>query len=442
MTIILAVCIIDGSCGAFLFMELRGFFSDRMCQRAGEYVDRIHDQVQVDYQVLQTYARMISGGDLANREEFAAILKDSNAMDEFVSIAYYSRDGSGIAVADDEAKAISLDNEPEEKKKSIERALNGEENVSGIYQEQGYDVFLCAVPVCRDGVVQGAMTADSRIWVLADLVNELDSEYADGSAFIINQNGEMLVRPEESVFVPAIDSILQEPFSTTAEDRVKLKEAMKEERIYNFSFSYGKEMYEAVVYPVGINQWSFFSVNSLNNGIDFIHVVVGIVAGAFSIVLIIICLMLYHGYKIDRENISRLIHMAHYDEVTKALNFRRFQQLVEEELRKDPNGCIVALNIHRFKFINEIFGREAADRLLCFVKRNLEENLKDNEILCRESADSFYIFLRETDRIEIGRRMHAMMEKITKTPVSYNKTYRLMLYCGCAVTDEKKKFIR
>ena len=402
-------------------------------------MERIHDQIQLDYQMLQTYAQTVSGGDLADREEFAAILRSSNAMNEFVSMEYYSKDERGIVAEDDQVRITGLNDETEEKQKCIRKALKGEKNISGIYEVQGHDVFLCAVPVRRDGVVQGAIAASSQIWVLSDIVNELDREYDEGSAFIINQEGQMLVRPEEPLFDPGIHTVMEEPFSATDEDRAELKEAMKEEAIYNFSFSYKKEMYEAVIYPVSMNQWSFFSVNSLKKGIDFIYLVVGIVGFAFMIVLIIICFMLYQGYRMDRKNVSRLVSMAHYDEVTKAFNFRRFHQLAAKELQKDSNGCIVAMNIYRFKFINEIFGREAADRLLCFVKRNIEESLNDNEIFCRESADSFYIFLRETDKIKIGRRMNSIMEKITKTPVSYNKTYRLMMYCGCAVSGGERE---
>lgn len=287
--------------------------------------------------------------------------------------------------------------------------------------------------------MQGTIAASSQIQVFSDIVNELDSEYENGSVFIVNQEGEMLVQPEDTIFTADIHTVMQEPFISTKEEKKRLGYMMKKGEICSFSFDYEKERYEAVLYPVGINQWSFFSVNSLKKGIDFIHFVVGIIGFAFLVVLCIICLMLHHGYSMARKNVSQLINMAHYDEVTKALNFRRFQQLVGEYLHSNPNGCIVALNIHRFKFINEIFGRESADRLLCFVKKNIEESLGENEIFCRESSDSFYIFLRETEKITIGKRMNSIMDKITKTPVSYNKTYRLVVYCGCAITDEKKE---
>ena len=52
----------------------------------------------------------------------------------------------------------------------------------------------------------------------------------------------------------------------------------------------------------------------------------------------------------------------------------------------------------KFKFINEIFGKEQADRLLCYIGRILNDNIKDGELVCRDSADVFYMFLLETEK--------------------------------------------
>lgn len=70
----------------------------------------------------------------------------------------------------------------------------------------------------------------------------------------------------------------------------------------------------------------------------------------------------------------------------------RFSGMLEPVLHSTREFSVVALNIR--KFINEIFGNETANRLLCEVKRVLDDAMKENEYFCRETADKFYILFR------------------------------------------------
>ena len=61
---------------------------------------------------------------------------------------------------------------------------------------------------------------------------------------------------------------------------------------------------------------------------------------------------------------------------------------------------------------DENFGKEQADRLLCYIGRILNDNIKDGELVCRDSADVFYMFLLETEKNILEVRLKEILEKI------------------------------
>ena len=52
-----------------------------------------------------------------------------------------------------------------------------------------------------------------------------------------------------------------------------------------------------------------------------------------------------------------------------------FSHKLDRILSGQSPGCLVAMNIRKFKFINEIFGREFADQLLVDTKRIIKSLL-------------------------------------------------------------------
>ena len=59
------------------------------------------------------------------------------------------------------------------------------------------------------------------------------------------------------------------------------------------------------------------------------------------------------------KNSRNLKKLAYHDPITGAYNLVRFRQIVEQNIENDKNYSIIALNVHQFKFINEIYGRGA-----------------------------------------------------------------------------------
>ena len=55
-----------------------------------------------------------------------------------------------------------------------------------------------------------------------------------------------------------------------------------------------------------------------------------------------------------------------------------FQKEAKDRMDENSSCSIVTLNIHQFKFFNEIFGKERADRLLKAVGEQAEKELGES----------------------------------------------------------------
>ena len=113
--------------------------------------------------------------------------------------------------------------------------------------------------------------------------------------------------------------------------------------------------------------------------------------------------------------------------------------MAHQHIEEHSEYAIAALNVRKFKFINEIFGKEQADRLLCYIGRILNDNIKDGELVCRDSADVFYMFLLETEKNILEVRLKEILEKIRTSSNDSNSNYRITMSCGIATATDKQE---
>ena len=67
------------------------------------------------------------------------------------------------------------------------------------------------------------------------------------------------------------------------------------------------------------------------------------------------------------KNNKEMENLAYKDQLTGAVSFTRFTKLVSMYAQRNVNYSLVSLNMRRFKFMNEILGRDKSDDFLCRV---------------------------------------------------------------------------
>lgn len=94
---------------------------------------------------------------------------------------------------------------------------------------------------------------------------------------------------------------------------------------------------------------------------------------------------------------EQLHHLAYYDELTGLPNRTLFARLVDQALmvaqRNETSGCVMFMDINRFKRINDTLGRRIGDELLRQVAQRVRDTLRDEDVVARLSGDEFAVGL-------------------------------------------------
>lgn len=432
---------------AFVFVQvisstLEASTKENMQSESDEYIKRLNKQINSDYQLLNTVASIISDSSMESREDFYDILNQANHKNDFLSMCYFDQSGKGIIATLNQETLINVElNElNEEIQRVVHSSLQGKQDISNLFvgDYTKEKVFLYSVPIYEGSQVVGALAATDHIEIFADILNGEGVKGSSTRINLIDQSGNFLVRSSNPVNKEDVTSIFAPSYGGNAEHQEEYRKAMQEGKTVYFSFTYEDVPYRMCLAPVGINAWYLCSVTSVQDSNAFIYGIIQMLAIFFLVVVVLIVFILIYGYRMINSHHKQLYDLAFHDGLTGAYNFIYFQEQAKKQMDNDPNACIVSMNVRQFKFINEIFGREEADRFLVHMAHVLEHSLHKNEFFCRESADFFYLYLCETDFDTIRYRLEEMLQKISDFVEMENQNYRILLSCGAVVSSTKR----
>lgn len=116
---------------------------------------------------------------------------------------------------------------------------------------------------------------------------------------------------------------------------------------------------------------------------------------------------------------DRLNHLAYYDELTGLPNRTLFARLVDQALmvaqRNVGTGCILFIDLNRFKLVNGTLGRQTGDELLRQVSRRFKDALREEDVLARLTGDEFAVGLfdirQHFEATTVAQKLQAVLEE-------------------------------
>lgn len=128
--------------------------------------------------------------------------------------------------------------------------------------------------------------------------------------------------------------------------------------------------------------------------------------------------MLLHYLTVSREIMQRkalenqLKHLAYHDTLTDLPNRRFFLAYLEETIANtNPDSeeiAVLALDVDRFKHINDTFGHDVGDELLRQLADRLTTALRKQDMIARLGGDEFAVLIRFND----SSALHRVAEKV------------------------------
>lgn len=134
-------------------------------------------------------------------------------------------------------------------------------------------------------------------------------------------------------------------------------------------------------------------------------------------------------------------HAALHDPLTGLSNVRlfkdRLRQLVAQGKRTQKPFALFILDLDRFKAVNDRWGHETGDRLLCAVADALRECIRESDTVARIGGDEFAILYDDvrhgTDTDHLARRI---LQRVSRPWIAAETVLRPSLSIGIALFAE------
>lgn len=424
---------------AFLARSMVEVTKDQMRAETDEYKNRLEKQMSSDYQILTTMSGFLEFSNVDEAENFDEILNEANLRNDFVSMAYFPLNGSGVvAVLGQPVRSdVELAEMQPEVQEVVAQAWQGEMALSDLVQSEltQEKIFIYAIPVSRNGDTVGALIASDQVEIFSDILSGDTVLSGNGHIHLLNSKGELLIHSQNSVVEESVASIYEEPyFSGQKAEEIRTALAAGES-VYS-SFRCEGRSYQALLEPVGIKDWYMLCVSRVQEA-SGLYRIVTVIAVTFAALLLLMVILLVYGYRLTRRNDRELRDLAFHDALTGGDNLRGFTLKLQEALSQRQDVNLAALDVRQFKFINEIFGRERADKLLRHIHQQLQARLEEGEFCCRDSADLFYAVLLNTDPEQAAARLRNIMDEACAAALQdANSDYHVLLYAGMVAAPQ------
>lgn len=109
------------------------------------------------------------------------------------------------------------------------------------------------------------------------------------------------------------------------------------------------------------------------------------------------------GVAIEKQRSeNQLTFNATHDPLTRLSNRSLFDNLTNQALkqskRKREPLCVLFIDINNFKYVNDHYGHDMGDRLLCLLSDVLKQELREADIASRRGGDEFILALVGTEK--------------------------------------------
>jgi diguanylate cyclase (GGDEF)-like protein/PAS domain S-box-containing protein len=141
----------------------------------------------------------------------------------------------------------------------------------------------------------------------------------------------------------------------------------------------------------------------------------------------------------QKEYEKDLSYMARHDPLTGVFNRHALAEILENEISRarryeHPIG-ILMIDVNRFKEVNDTYGHEMGDRVLCQVAEALRQSVRGSDVVVRYGGDEFLVLLVETDGETDIVKARIQKEMSRRGQMSFLEEFPLTLSIGTAHWD-------
>ena len=282
------------------------------------------------------------------------------------------------------------------------------------YTEVGVVFTTVCVPILNDDLVKvGSLCGALRLNKFQSLIEENDM-VLDGNCFILDKDGIFLTSDSEDDVTYQV-SIYDKEDTEVSLIRKALVEKKNQSGIITIE---GIEYQSNITYLEDFN-WLIVQnvpVSKIIERFATLNMIQTILGCAILILVVCIIRIIYRWYR----NINKI----YMDTLTKC-NSRAACLDLLDNIESDYKHRIsfIYMDLNRFKYVNDTFGHEKGDELLCVFSQSIEETLGEIGFVGRMGGDEFIAVLQDVSDKEIeemwGRLEALLVEKSSVLGIDY-----------------------
>lgn len=284
-------------------------------------------------------------------------------------------------------------------------------------------ITTLSVPIYKDNVKVGAICGTLNLYNIYSIFENLKIG-ANGESFIINTNGDFVAHNNMKNVVEK-----KNIFNNLYGDEKAIE--FFEKSIYN-----NKSIVDEIKYNKKNCYVSFTPLKSTNWNIVYIIPKAEVLLSSnlfpryqmstiiFALILVLLSVnLLIRGFENHK--------LAYTDSLTK-INNRAAANVIFKDLEKNKkvDVSLVCIDLNNFKYVNDNFGHQAGDILLCTIGKILRDVFHKYAFVARMGGDEFTIILVNKSSSEIEVKINEVKRLIDE----YNKfnEYKLSISYGQA----------
>lgn len=446
VAVFLIICLLIGGFSQYLFSSVSDLYVEsvqgRLEERALQYKKSFLFKTTSDLQTLRAMACMLEDTTTENAtaEDTGKLLSnlwDASRTAKFVRLCYFNTRGEGVQmISQGQVVTIQADAEAVEMQYAIQQAMQGNSCCSQAFYDPvlGYNTVGYASPIYTDGNISGVLACAVSTESYADILSSIGSVSDIGAVAVLSNDGRVVAstRTHQTQGFYALDGsdYLNDELSS------EFMQALAKEETYFFEFELDGLPLYACIMPMDLCSDKIVIVDTdkgisdaVSGVVDYAHMS-GILFAVTSLLFVMAVLYINH-----RHNLQ-LLQIAYHDRLTGAYNRDKFFQLLDENRKKNTEYTVAAINIRKFKYINELFSPTRSNQLLKDIYVILKRHMEPGEFFCRDTADTFELSLKTMERDAVCARLERIFLEIKDCCTSIPSNYPISFYCGCASTAD------
>lgn len=387
--------------------EESGGYLQEISKQMSNNASRIIDD---NFSVLGTISTVLKSAEVNSYAELQPIVLEQQTYWNYNSV--FLVDAAGVAY-DAYGKTVKLSSE--EYLRDV--IVNDKRAMSSSIVMDGKEMVIFAIPlenVTIDGTPMRALAA-SYDPTTFDKILSMTAFSGKGYAHIIQKDGSVVVRSSSKEADQMGYNILNSLSSTTMDagsDFEQITADIQDGKSGMAGFILNGTHEYMVYTPLTTQEWSlltFVPVSVVNAKSELLMKITLLLCSfitlAFSALTGSIVIVFYrHKRKLEQ--------IAYVDPVTHGSTIQHFYELAQVSLNSSGSTryALVYINVEKFKVLNEQFGRNICDKMLCSIEKGVSQNLLGRECIGRLFADNFCVLMEYTQESELLNRFESWYE--------------------------------